>query len=70
VRPAGKCRADDIHDETSSVFGCKMEPSDSFYHSLLRDHQRDEQNVAHYEGVDRNHNGLDETTHMSWDEVL
>ena len=43
----------------------KLETSDSFYHSLLRDDN--EEDIARYEGVDKTHSS--ETTHMSWEEV-
>ena len=51
-------------DETNET-SCKLETSDSFYHSLLRDDNED--NVPRYEGVEQTH--CSETTHMSWDEV-
>jgi len=49
-------RADDV---------AKLETSESYYHSLVRDNDSDD--VGRYEGVDQT--GRRETTHMSWDEV-
>jgi len=59
-------RADESRDTSR---GIKLETSESFYHSLLRDRDNEEDNVPRYEGVDQSALYDEESTHMSWDEV-
>ena len=66
VQRASRRHADEPRDATPSR--AKLQSSDSFYHSLLRDRHGDD-DVPRYEGVDQSALYDEESTHMSWDEV-